>query len=179
MYPELPLQEREISESVQVCMYGLKSVWNAPIIGHPLEGPRAREKREDFVKSDPVKVLFFLPPWWGHRVLKVMMTQLMLLEEAHRQQAEQGGSRGVRSTPKQKWGGRAPPHVLVPKNTFMDVFDNTCDIGNFRATASDNLRITYEAQRSRTAWRTAYWCIAQIDYGQTRHCEDWLCQRTT
>lgn len=65
MYPELPLQEREISESVQVCMYGLKSVWNAPIIGHPLEGPRAREKRGDFVKSDPVKVLFFSPSLMG------------------------------------------------------------------------------------------------------------------
>lgn len=118
MYPELPLQEREISESVQVCMYGLKSVWNAPIIGHPLEGPRAREKRGDFVKSDPVKVLFFLPPWWGHRVLKVMMTQLMLLEEAHRQQAEQGGSRGVRSTPKQKWGGQSPSPCFGAEKHF-------------------------------------------------------------
>ena len=26
-----------------------------------------------------------------------------------------------------------PPHVLVPKNTFTDVFYNTCDIGDFRA----------------------------------------------
>ena len=37
---------------------------------------------------------------------------------------------------KQKLGGRAPPpppHVLVPKNTFTDVFYNTCDIGDFRA----------------------------------------------
>ena len=36
-----------------------------------------------------------------------------------------------RSPPKQKFGGA--PHVLVPKNTFEDVFHNTCDIGDFRA----------------------------------------------
>ena len=29
--------------------------------------------------------------------------------------------------------GGTPPHVLVPKNTFTDVFDNTCDISDFRA----------------------------------------------
>ena len=35
---------------------------------------------------------------------------------------------------KQKLGGRAPPlpDVLAPKNTFTDVFYNTCDIGDFR-----------------------------------------------
>lgn len=50
-----------------------------------------------------------------------MMTQLMLLEEAHRWQSRKGG-RGVRSTPKQKLGGRSsPPHFS----------DNTCDIGDF------------------------------------------------
>ena len=37
------------------------------------------------------------------------------------------GSRG-------KWGRRAPPAlVLAPKNPFKDVFDNTCDISDFRA----------------------------------------------
>ena len=39
------------------------------------------------------------------------------------------GSRG-------KWGRRAPPppaHVLVLKNPFKDLFDNTCDISDFRA----------------------------------------------
>ena len=36
-----------------------------------------------------------------------------------------------------KWGGAGGlgrvPHVLVPKNTFTDVLDFTCDISDFRA----------------------------------------------
>ena len=36
---------------------------------------------------------------------------------------------GVAPPPK-KWG--APPHGLVPKTTFTDVFDNTYDISDFR-----------------------------------------------
>ena len=34
---------------------------------------------------------------------------------------------------KNKNWGAEPPHVLVPKNTFIDVFYNTCDIGDFKA----------------------------------------------
>ena len=30
-------------------------------------------------------------------------------------------------------GGRSLPHVLVPKNTFTNVFNNTCDISDFIA----------------------------------------------
>ena len=30
------------------------------------------------------------------------------------------------------WGEGAFPHVLVPTNTSTDVFDNTCDMGDFR-----------------------------------------------
>ena len=68
-----------------------------------------------------------------------MMTQLMLLEEAHRQQAEQGGPQ-YPQTKIVGGGGQSPPHVLVPKNTFMDVFDTTCDSGNFRAPALRQLK---------------------------------------
>ena len=73
-------------------------------------------------------------------------------------------SRGRRSHPKQNLGegGRAPL-VLVPKNTFTDKFDNTFDISDFRSAhflPSDDSRTTYEAQWSRTAWTTTYWCIA-------------------
>ena len=51
-----------------------------------------------------------------------MMTQLMLLEEAHRWRSRKGG-RGVRSTPKQKLGGGADraPHISVTiPVTFCD-----------------------------------------------------------
>ena len=51
-----------------------------------------------------------------------MMTQLMLLEEAHRWRSRKGG-RGVRSTLKQKLGWQSPPHFG----------DNTCNIGHFSA----------------------------------------------
>ena len=34
--------------------------------------------------------------------------------------------------PKTTFLGGEFPYVLVPTNTFTDVFDNTCDIGEFR-----------------------------------------------
>ena len=37
------------------------------------------------------------------------------------------GGQGVRSPPNRNWGG-TPLHVLVPKNTIADVFDNNFDI---------------------------------------------------
>ena len=44
-----------------------------------------------------------------------------------------GSGQGFRSPPStQKWRGKAP-HVLKPKNTFTEVFNNTCDISDFRA----------------------------------------------
>ena len=48
------------------------------------------------------------------------------------------GGRGVRSPPPPApptkiWRGHTkPPDALVLKNIFTDVFDNTCDIGDFR-----------------------------------------------
>ena len=62
------------------------------------------------------------------------------------------GSRG-------KWGRRAPPaHVLVPKNPFKDLFDNTCDISDFRAhifcpqTTQELPKKQYEAGRPDDAY---------------------------
>ena len=52
-----------------------------------------------------------------------MKTQLMLLEEAHRLPSR--GAEGYIVPP--------PPYILVPKNTFTVVFDNTCTIGDFTA----------------------------------------------
>ena len=31
------------------------------------------------------------------------------------------------------WGRQSPPPRLVPKNTFTDAFENTCDMSDFRA----------------------------------------------
>ena len=51
----------------------------------------------------------------------------MLLEEAHRWPSR--GAGGYVVPPNRN----APPYILVPKNTFTVVFDNTCDIGDFTA----------------------------------------------
>ena len=69
-------------------------------------------------------------------------------------------------------GQLPPPHVLVPKNTFTDVFDNTCDISDFRAhifrpqTTQELPKKQNEAgppeQRPTDA-------LSQIYYGHTRH----------
>lgn len=74
-----------------------------------------------------------------------MMTQLMLLEEAHRQQAEEGGQGGSVVPPNKNCvggGGRAPPHVLVSKNTFRDVLTIPVTLATSEQLPSDNLRIT-------------------------------------
>ena len=57
-----------------------------------------------------------------------MKTQLTSLEEAHRWPSRGAGGYIV---PPNK--NAPPPYILVPKNTFTFVFDNTCDIGNFTA----------------------------------------------
>ena len=69
--------------------------------------------------------------------------------------AEQAGAGGAAesvgfpptTTPEKnlRWG-----HVLVPKNTFTDVFDNTCDIGG-----SERTRVREFTQRQLTTTATA------------------------
>ena len=63
--------------------------------------------------------------------------------------------------------GRASPRFGA-ENTFTDVFDNTCDISDFKKhnEAGPPEQLPADA-------------LSQIDYGHTRHCEDCLCQRTT
>ena len=69
--------------------------------------------------------------------------------------------RGVRG------GGRASTRFGA-ENTFSDVFNNTCDISDFKKhnEAGPPEQLPTDA-------------LSQIDYGLTRHCEDCLCQRTT
>ena len=57
------------------------------------------------------------------------------------------GRRGsVAPHPNKNGGGR--PYVLAPKDTFKDVFDNTCDIADFTErtfSAQEDSRTTQEA----------------------------------
>lgn len=48
-----------------------------------------------------------------------MMTQLMLLEEAHRQQAEQGGGQGGFVVPPNKNGGAEPLPMFWCRKTLL------------------------------------------------------------
>ena len=79
-----------------------------------------------------------------------------------------------------------PPHVLVPKNTFTGVFDNTCDmhqrISDFRAHIFCP-QVTQELPKKQNEAgppkQLPADALSQIDYGHTRHFEDYLCQQTT
>ena len=79
-------------------------------------------------------------------------------------------------------GGTVAPHVLVLKNTVIDVYDNTCDISDFEAyifcpqATQEQPKKRNEAEPPEQLPTDA---LLQIDYGHTRHCEDCLCQRTT
>ena len=78
-----------------------------------------------------------------------------------------------------KLGEQSPhppvPNVLVPKNPLKDVFDNTFDIGDFRAhifcpqTTQELAEKHHEAGRPEQLPTDT---LSQIDYGHTRHCED-------
>ena len=67
------------------------------------------------------------------------------------------------------------PHILLEKENFKDVLDNTCDIGNFRAhifcsQATQELpKKHYDAEPPERLPTDA---LSQIDYGRTRHWED-------
>ena len=45
---------------------------------------------------------------------------------------EVGGQRYPKPPQTKNWEGQSPPR-FEPKNTFTDVFDNTCDISYFKA----------------------------------------------
>ena len=91
-----------------------------------------------------------------------------------------GGARGTSPPPpqkKKKLGGRR--EVLVPKNTFTDVFHNTCDISAYFL-PSDNSRTTGLPKKHNEAGPPEQLptdALSQIDNGHTRHCEDCLCQQ--
>ena len=67
-------------------------------------------------------------------------------------------------------------------NPFTDVFDNTSDLGDFRAhifchqTTQERRKTHNEAGPPEQLSTDA---LSQIDYRHTKHCEDWFCQRTT
>ena len=68
--------------------------------------------------------------------------------------------------------GGTPPHVLVPKNTFNDVFDYTCDISDFsahifRSQATQELPKKHNEARPPEQLPTD--ALLQIYYGHTWH----------
>ena len=70
-------------------------------------------------------------------------------------------------------------HVLVPKNTFTDVFDNTCDISDFRAhnfCPQMTQELPKKHKEAGLSEQLPTDALSQIDYGHTRHCEGCLCQ---
>ena len=79
------------------------------------------------------------------------------------------------------WGGKAPSRFGAEKH-FYDVFDNTCDISDFRAhffcpqTTQELPKKHNEAGPPEQLPTDEF---SQIDYRRTRHREDCLCQRTT
>ena len=88
--------------------------------------------------------------------------------------AKQGESRGVRSHPPPP---PAPPNVLMPKNSFTDVFDKTCDIGNFRARAhflplDDAQELPKKHNEAGPPEQPPTNALSSIDYGYTRRCEN-------
>ena len=102
------------------------------------------------------------------------------------------GSRSVRSptpqTNNKYWGEEPPFHVLVPEDTFTDVFDITCDMADFKA----HIHIfcpqtSYELSKKRHEATPPKNCLVthcdKSKYEHTRHSEDCkevcLCQRTT
>ena len=75
-------------------------------------------------------------------------------------------------------------HVLVPKNTFIDVFENTCDMCDFWAhifcpQTTQELPKKHDEAGSPEDNDLPTDALSQIDYGHIRHCEDCLYQRTT
>ena len=81
-------------------------------------------------------------------------------------------------------GGGQFLHVLVPRNTFTDVFDNACDICDFRAhifcpQTTQELPKKRDEAGSPEDNDLPTDALSQIDYGHIRHCEDCLYQRTT
>ena len=89
---------------------------------------------------------------------------------------QRGGGRGSRSPPKQKFGVAEPPYILMPKNTFMDVFDITCDTGDFRVhifcpqTTQELPKKHHEAGPPKQALTTAYGCIVIVKIGKRIAC---------
>ena len=89
---------------------------------------------------------------------------------------------GYAPLPKKNLGGAGLPHVLVPKNTFSDVFDNTCDSSDFRAhifCPQTTQELPKKHNEARPPEQLPTDELSQIDYGHTRHREDCLCQQTT
>ena len=82
------------------------------------------------------------------------------------------GRGAVAPHPKQKRGAKSPP-----PHPPTDVLDNTCDISDFREHIF--CPQNYPTNKAGLAEQLPTDILSQIDYGQTRHCEDCLCQRTT
>ena len=66
-------------------------------------------------------------------------------------------------------GGGGDPHVLVPKNTFTDVFDNTCDSSDFRAHIFRSQTTQELPKKHNEAGPPEQLPMSQIYYGHTRH----------
>ena len=80
------------------------------------------------------------------------------------------GLGAVAHHPKEKCGTDSPPPTPP-----TDAFDNTCDISAHFLPSELPTKYNEEGPPEQLPTDT----LSQIDYGQTKHCEDCLCQRTT
>ena len=115
--------------------------------------------------------------WKFNRIVSLLAA---LPLQRRRSRGEQGG-RTPPAPPKQKFiEGQSPPppppQRFGAENTFTDLFDNTCDIGDFRVhifcpeTTQDLPKKHHEAG---PPVQLSTDVLSQINYGHTRHCEDW------
>ena len=116
------------------------------------------------------------------------MSLLAALPLQRRRSKGEQGSRNLPRPAEQKFiGGQSPPPPYFgSENTFTDLFDNSCDIGDFRVhifypQTTQGLPKKHHQAGPRVQLSTDV--LSQIDYGHTRHCEDWkevcLCQLKT
>ena len=81
-------------------------------------------------------------------------------------------------------GDRVSPRFGAEKTllTMYDIFDNTCDISDFRAhifCPQTTQELPKKHKEVGPPEQLPTDALSQIDYGYTRHCEDCFCQRTT
>ena len=83
--------------------------------------------------------------------------------------------------PQTKIGGHPPPplHVLVPKNTIADVFDNNFDMSAHIFCPQTTQEFPKKHNEAGTPEQQPTDALSQINYGHNGHCENCLCQRTT